>query len=180
MLSAISQTIQLASNRSPLYRGDQKYTLPIERMVEGYWCCDPPSIPQLAVPIIVPNACFEAGCVGNDPKQEATGCLIMIAFYYLLRVGEYTKPRMATRNGQRVRATRIKQFTYSNVGFFKNGKVVSRTSPLDTLLSCDSATLKISNQKNGCMGDTIHQKCTGAKNWPVRALTLRIHHLNLL
>ena len=148
-------------------------------MVEGYRRRDPSSIPQLAVPIIVPNTCFEAGCLSDDPKQEAAGCLVIIAFYCLLQEGEYTKPRMATRNGQGVRATRTKQFTYSNVGFFKNGKVVSRNLPLNLLLSCNSAMLKITNQKNGRMGDTIHQKCTGTDNCPVRALVIRINHLNI-
>ena len=147
-------------------------------MVEGFRRDDPPSVPQLAVPIIVPNACFEASCKQSNPRIQTAGSLILIAFYYLLRVGEYTKPRMVTRGGKKVRATRTKQFTYSNVGFFKDGKIVSRTAPLAVLLTCDSATLKITNQKNGRMGDTIHQKSTGTANCPIKALALRIHHIN--
>ena len=178
-LSAISQTIQLAGYPSPLYRTDQKqYNLTIERMVEGFRREDPPSIPQLAVPITVPNACFEASYQQENPRIQTAGSLIMIAFYYLLRVGEYTKPRMVTRGGKKVRATRTKQFTYNNVGFFKNGKVIPRKSPLSLLLTCDSATLKITNQKNGRMGETIHQQTTGSPNCPIRALALRINHIN--
>jgi hypothetical protein len=45
-------------------------------------------------------------------------------------------------------------------------------------LDCDSATLKISNQKNGRMGTTIHQKATGTDCCPVKALAQRIHHIN--
>jgi hypothetical protein len=179
-LSAISQTIQLAGHRSPLYRTDQKqYNLTIERMVEGFRRSDPPSIPQLAIPVTVPNACFEASQAQSHPRIQTAGQLTLIAFYFLLRVGEYTKPRMVTRGGIRIRATRTKQFTYSNVGFFKQGKVVSRNAPLATLLSCDAATLKITNQKNGRMGDTIHQQATGTANCPVKALALRIHHINV-
>jgi hypothetical protein len=178
-LSAISQTIQLAGERSPLYRTDQKqYNLAIERLVEGFRRKDPPSIPQLAVPIIVPNACFDSGRQSSNPKVQTMGNLILVAFYYLLRVGEYTKPRFAIRGGRKIRATRTKQFSYSNVGFFKNGKVVARSSPLDILITCDSATLKITNQKNGRMGDTIHQKATGSPQCPVRALAFIITHLN--
>jgi hypothetical protein len=44
------------------------------------------------------------------------------------------------------------------VGYFKDGKVLEQTSPLDILLTSDAATIKISNQKNGRMGKTIHQK----------------------
>ena len=148
-------------------------------MVEGFRREDPPSVPQLAVPITVPNACFTASKLQKDPRIQTAGELIMIAFYYLLRVGEYTKPRMVTRGGIKIRATRTKQFTYSNIGFFKDGKVVTRNSPLNVLMSCDSATLKITNQKNGRMGDTIHQQSTGTTNCPIKALALRIHHINI-
>jgi hypothetical protein len=146
-------------------------------MVEGFRRQDPPSVPQLAVPIVVATTSFEAGIASEDPKLNACGCLVLIAFYYLLRVGEYTKPRMVTRNGKKVRATRTKQFSVGNVGFFKNNKIIPRTSSLETLLSCDAATLKITNQKNGRMGDTVHQKATGQQNCPVKALAYRVHHI---
>jgi hypothetical protein len=35
-LSAISKTIQLAGQQSPIYRADNAYTLPIQRLVEGF------------------------------------------------------------------------------------------------------------------------------------------------
>lgn len=71
------------------------------------------------------------------------------------------------------------QFTVSNVGFFKAGKVVPRTSPLQTLLSCNAATLKISNQKNGKMGNTIHHKAIvlDTNTCPIKALAYRVHHI---
>ena len=176
-LAAISKTIELAGKRSPLYRDKEKYNLPLERLVEGFRREDPPPIPQLAVPISVPNQCFESGLQANTKLEQAEGCLTLVAFYYLLRVGEYTKPRYITRNGIQVPATRTKQFLVNNVGFFKDGKIIPRTSSLETLLACDAATLKISNQKNGRMGDTIHQNSTGTPNCPVRALALRVHHI---
>jgi hypothetical protein len=168
----------LAGQQTPLYKAEQKYQLTIERMIEGWRRDDPPATPQLAVPISVPNACFEAAFKTDNPGIQATGSLCIIAFFYLLRVGEYTKPRMATRNGQRVSATRTKQFSFNDVGFYKAGAIVSRRSPLAILLSCDAATLKITNQKNGRMGQTVHQEATGKPNCPVRALAYRIAHIN--
>jgi hypothetical protein len=176
-LSAISTTIQLAGQRSPVYREDQKYTLAIERMVEGFRREDPPSIPQLAVPINVPNACYQAGIKSTDQKLRTTSCLVLVAFYYLLRVGEYTKPRFVTRNGKKERATRTKQFSVQNVGFFKDGHIISRHSSLEVLLTCDAATLKITNQKNGRMGETVHQKSNGTDTCPVKALAHLVHHI---
>jgi hypothetical protein len=177
-IAAINTTIQLASKVSPLYREHKKYNLTIERMVEGYRRDDPPAIPQLAVPITVASTSYQIACTSEDPKVEATGCMTIIAFYFLLRVGEYTKPRYITRNGRKMRATRTKQFSYSDVGFFKDEKIVPRASPLETLLACDSATLKITNQKNGRMGETIHQKANGSELCPIKALAKRIHHLH--
>jgi hypothetical protein len=147
-------------------------------MVEGFRREDPPAIPQLAVPITVPNECFRDAMTSADPKEQAIGCLIIIAYYFLLRVGEYTNPRFVTRNGLKVRASRTIQFSYMNIGFFKDGKVVHRRSPLAVLLTCDSATMKITNQKNGRMGDTIHHKCNGSAICPIKALAYRIHHIN--
>jgi hypothetical protein len=146
-------------------------------MVEGYRRLDPPTTPQLAVPVAIPNACFKASQTSSDPETRAAGCLILIAFYFLLRVGEYTKPRTAIRNGVTIRATRTVQFMVSNVGFFKDGKIVPRSSPLDILMSCDAATLKINNQKNGRMGDTIHQQAINSECCPIRALAILVHDI---
>jgi hypothetical protein len=130
------------------------------------------------VPVSIPNECFKIGLAAtNNPKTQATGCLSLIAFYYLLRVGEYTKPRMVQRNGKSVRATRTVQFSLKNIGFFKGGKIVPRSSPLELLLTCDAATLKINNQKNGRMGDTIHHEAIGGEFCPIKALAMRVHHI---
>ena len=63
-----------------------------------------------------------------------------------------------------------------DIGFFKDGKILSRQNPLKILETADAATLKISNQKNGRMGQTIHQETTG-KNGAVAALARRVHHV---
>ena len=92
-LASISKTIELAGQQSPIYRADQKYTLPIERMVEGLRREDPPSVPQLAVPVTVAHHAMAEGMFFDESeKLKAAGCLASIAFYFLLRVGECTKP----------------------------------------------------------------------------------------
>ena len=96
----------------------------------------------------------------------------MAAFYYLLRVGEYTRPRTTSSNSKRTINFRV-----NDVGFFKEGKILPRTSSLKTLLTADACTLKIENQKNGRMGETIHHEKTGTKQCPVIALAHRVHHI---
>ena len=176
-LASITKTIQLAGKPSPLYRSDGIYTLVLERMIEGYRREDPKAVPQLAVPITLPNMCYKAAMISPSPAIKASGQLCLIAFYYLLRVGEYTQPRFVLRNGTKHRSTRTKQFSTGNVEFFKNNLVLSRTAPLEVLLTADAATLKISNQKNGRMGDTIHQRAITSDCCPVKALAHRAHHI---
>ena len=130
----------------------------------------------MAVPVSVPEAAHEIAYLSNDPKLHAIGDLTTIAFYYLLRSGEYTKPRRVKRNGKMVRATRTVQFAVKDIGFWKDGKVLSRTSPLSLLLQADAATMKISNQKNGRTGQTLHHESTGPKG-AVAALARRVHHI---
>ena len=47
--------------------------------------------------------------------------------------------------------------------------------PLTTLITADLATLKISNQKNGRMGQTITQNSTGSALFPINALAHIVH-----
>jgi hypothetical protein len=178
-LSAITKTLKLAGKSSPLYKeGTDKYKTTIQRLIEGYQRQDPPVVPQIAVPVAVPNLVFTQGHASGESKQKAIGNLSLIAFYYLLRVGEYTQPKFIFKTGKKIRATRTRQFTVGNVGFFNNGKIVPRTAPLSALLQCEAATLKISNQKNGKMGDVIHHECViNSDKCPIKALAYQVNHV---
>ena len=65
-LAAISKTIELAGQPSPLYKALNEYILPLERLVEGFRREDPPSIPQLAVPISVPWECHRVATESQE------------------------------------------------------------------------------------------------------------------
>lgn len=153
-------------------------------MLEGFRREDPPVVPQLAVPVEVPHAAYEAATTSQCKIEKAKADLALIAFYYLLRVGEYTKPKYTTVNGRRKRTTRTKQFSIGNIGFFKGDtlmKVVDDDGKLlmslGEMLEATSATLKITNQKNGRMGETIHHECTGNDTSPVKALARRVYQI---
>ena len=175
-LSAISQTCRLAGKQSPTIEAEGSYILPLKRMLEGFKRLDPPSTPQMAVPVDVPEEARRLGLATGDSLQAAAGDLTVIAFYFLLRSGEYTKPRRVRRNGKWIRATRTKQFTVGDIGFWKDGKILTRHSTLEELCKADAATMKISNQKNGRTGQTIHHESTGPTG-AVAALARRVHHI---
>ena len=81
-LSAISKTIELAGQPSPIYRWENKYQTMIERIVEGFRRTNPPTTPQLAVPVSVAKTAYTNGLTSNNPLIKHCGCLIMIAFYF--------------------------------------------------------------------------------------------------
>ena len=113
----------------------------------------------------------------NTSKQQAIGDLSVIAFYYLLRVGECTfRTQKATRKCQR-RRTRTMQFRVSDVTFRCNGRIIANNADLPTLLSADKATLCISNQKNGTKGQLIHHQAFKGEDCPIKALARCINHI---
>ena len=84
------------------------------------------------------------------------GDIITIAFYYLLLSGKYTKPYRVKQNGWLVCCTRTHQFQVRDIVFWKNRKFIPRYSPLEHLLTANSDTMRIYNQKNGHMRQTLH------------------------
>jgi hypothetical protein len=62
--------------------------LPISRLIKSYWDSDPPPEPKLALPISTITAIAQN--YRFSPHLEAVADLVTIAFFYLLRVGEYT------------------------------------------------------------------------------------------
>jgi hypothetical protein len=112
---------------------------------------------------------------GDAPLEKATADFVMIAFFFLLRVGEYTKP-------QRAKKTRTVQLRRRDIQFWKNspdGNTVERIShmaPLNELLLAVSATITLDNQKNSMRGSKLHQDAvTHNPICPVRALARRFH-----
>lgn len=111
-------------------------------------------------------------------ELDATiGDLALIAFYYLLRVGEYTVKHSRNHTKQTI------QFRYKDVTFFKkdaHGRLrqLHRMASTSDIMTADSATLKLDNQKNGWKGVCIHQQTNGEPILcPVRALGRRILHI---
>jgi hypothetical protein len=66
----------------------QSLDLPISRLIKSYRDSDPPPEPKLALPISTITAI--ANNYKFSPHLEAVADLVTIAFFYLLRVGEYT------------------------------------------------------------------------------------------
>lgn len=182
-LCAIGKTCELAALDNPIYRcaGAQKYHLKLERQLRAYSRDDPPRTPKLAVPVALPRYLIRqayrkakrtpnAKSIANAAKTEAVADLINIAFYYLLRVGEYTHTTSKSR-----RLT--KAFRIQDITLRCKGKAIPLNAPLCMLLQATEATLRITNQKNGIKGQCIHHECTGTSDSPIKSLARRIYHI---
>ena len=141
-------------------------------MLKGYSRDDPKSTPQLAVPVAITELLLDQHRNNRQycPRRAAIADLTNIAFYYLLRVGEYTKPRSSTTN---TIPFRVMDITFRHA----NGRQIPNTAPLATLLTAAEATIRLPNQKNGIKGQCIHQECTGTIHSPVKSLARRVHDI---
>ena len=120
---------------------------------------DPPPVPQLEIPVTLSYKVYTDGLPSPEPLIWKTGCLILVAFYFVLRVGKYNKPKTVTQNRKRVSDMRTKTIVFGNVRFFHNGMIMPRKSPLDVLLTSELAVLNISNSEEFLYGPNHNAAC---------------------
>jgi hypothetical protein len=170
-LRHVAQTLLLAGYDDPRWTyGAKELDLPFRHLLKGYKEADPASKPQLALPVITIERAGAYHQAPHDALTRATADLVTIAFFFLLRVGEYTMPRRNVR-------TRTEQFRVQDVTFRQNGLVLPNTTPFAQLVLAESVTLYLDNQKNGQRGATIHH--TACPSWfcPVKALARRVANI---
>jgi hypothetical protein len=103
-------------------------------------------------------------------RQQASTDLCIIAWFYLLRVGEYTRPRKQSAQTTPIRIC--------DITFWFNQSKLDPALPLTVLLQrCTAATIHLDNQKNGKRNATIHQQTTNTVVCPVKALIRRVVHI---
>ena len=109
-LRAISTTLQLDGKPNPLEEKKGKYPKAISQLLESYRRLDKPTIPKLDIPVKVVNFIRRSAEQSTDIKYVTASQLCVIAFYYLLRVGEYTYHRPSENR-------RTKQFRVCDITF---------------------------------------------------------------
>ncbi len=144
-----------------------KYHLHIARQLESFRRTDAPTCPQLAVPVGIPNWIFRSSRNSQRPQVRAIGELSLMAFYFLLRVGEYTQA--TTRC-----STCTQAFRLQDVQFYKNQAPITLTQLLSNPQAPGMVCLKIDNQKNGRHGQIISHHAISIDCCPVKAVTARV------
>ena len=157
---------------------EDEYILPVKCLTEGLRRKDLPPIPQLAIPTRVLNECCDWGLLRKSPYMPETGDLNIIAFNCILRCGKYTAPKYVLQiYGTLKRAMRTKQFMVRDLGFWKGSCQLPRNSPLFLFLQADSVTLKVTNQKNSRISQTIHHDYFASDLYPCKTLARWIHKI---
>jgi hypothetical protein len=154
-LRHVAQTFVLPSYADP--RGGlagPELRLAFSRLCHSYRNEDPAPRPQLALPVSVFQDIMANEGASLDPKVRAMADLVVIAFFFLLRVGEYTPPT----TGRRTHTTQMRR---KDMSFWKSGPGgvlarLSHLSTLDDLLRADSVTIIVDNQKNGQRDAVLH------------------------
>jgi hypothetical protein len=107
-----------------------------------------------------------------SPRLFAAGDCLILAFYFLLRPGEYSgTPRTAADD----------LFRFQDIGVWIGQRRLDVVScPPDDLLAATFVTVTFTNQKNGVRGETLgHGRSGHPTLCPVAALTRRLLSLRL-
>jgi hypothetical protein len=126
---------------------DHRLTRSITTYIASCKTDDPPALPQQAIPSSVIR--WIANNMGRSQQQHTivTAHLIVLAFFFLLRVGEYTH----SREKRRTIPLRKK-----DIRLWRAGTILPNDSPLDVLVSADVVTICLENQKNGHKNAVLH------------------------
>lgn len=106
----------------------------------------------------LPNTTVEwvaANMWTGRPRDRVTSYLVVLAYFYLLRVGEYTPEDNRTRDKQTIPLRKC------DVQILRNGRPLDRNAPLETLLSGDGVTICLENQKNGIKDQSLFHDASG-------------------
>jgi hypothetical protein len=117
-------------------------------MVLNRFCkADPPTTKQLPVEADVPEFLVKLGLASEARELDrAVRDLTLIAFYYLLCIGEYTT------KGARNNSKQTEEFKMGDIMFFAkdtNGNLccLPRDAPDNLIANAEGATMKLDNQK---------------------------------
>lgn len=131
---------------------------------------DPATTRQLGLPSTAVKAVAEEYRKSKEPRLNTTAELVVVAFFFLLRVGEYTP------NYDRTRKKRTVPLRRQDVRLWKGNREISTEDPWERLAEADGATITLENQKNGQKGCVLHHTATKDSSMcPVLALARLVH-----
>jgi hypothetical protein len=162
-LHSVAQKYVLDGHPDPRRASPAQHSLdlPIARILKRFDDEDPAPEPKLAIPVSTITAI--ATKYNFTTHHAAVSDMVIVAFFYLLLVGEYTSP-------SNTRPRRTIPLRKCDIRLWHKGTILDHAAPLSTLLRADSATISIANTKNGTKGAFVHHYAIQGAICPVAAL----------
>lgn len=166
-LRSVGQTLASMGAADPRLSATGAIDFRLHRQLRSYSRTDTPPSRVKPIPIqIIRHLVHDT--VGGPAPDQAVSDMIVIAFFFLLRPGEYT----GTTNDDT--PFRLRDITLS-IG---SHPFDHANAPMDVLQSADGVSLTFTTQKNGVRGEVVHHGRSGHPLvCPVAAVIRRlIHH----
>jgi hypothetical protein len=168
----VSQAYTLLGKRDPRWATDTNtIDLRLSRQIKGYAKDDAPPSRVKPIPLPILREATSLAQRAGDPTSLATIDMLWIAFFFLLRPGEYTRPSEYSH-----------PFRIQDVQLWQESMAVDLlTCPLVQLQTCTFVSLTFAEQKNGNRGDAIgHGRSGDPFACPVLAVARRLQYLRTL
>lgn len=166
---SVAQTYLALGAPDPRLNQDGNIDFRLRRMLNAYKKADPPPDRVKPVPVaVLRRILFIAANSFACPIVQAEADLICIAFFYLLRPGEYS-----------MSGSESTPFEFKDVQLFQGQRRLDLLTASDeALMAATFASLTFDKQKNSVRGEVIGQGRSGDPYLcPVKSLVRRIIHL---
>ena len=167
-LRSVGQAFSSVGSPDPRYTPQGKLDFRLQRMLTCYGKQDPPPMRVKPIPVPILQHIMAQAYLTADLVNQALADMICLAFFFLLRPGEYTGTTSDTQ-----------PFCLQDVQFYLGGIHLDKflVSP-DALLSATFVTLEFTTQKNSVRGEVIGLGRSGDPHFcPVTAAARRVLHL---
>ena len=178
-LRHVAQTFVLDGQPDPRKDGPgQELSLAFKRLFAAYRSEDPAPKPELALPVSVFLDIIAHEGASGKPKEQALADLIVMAFFCLIRVGEYT---LSARSRQTRTVIRRKDLQFWHTLPDGRQARLDHRAPYLRLAQAAAVTLTLDNQKNGARDAMIHHYAVPDNPLcPVKAAARRFSQVRLL
>jgi hypothetical protein len=167
-LRSVGQTLASVGAADPRLTSQGTIDFRIRRMLAAYAKTDSPPNRVKPIPVPILRHVMAQALLASSAPALACADMICLAFFFLLRPGEYTGTASSTQ-----------PFQLRDVRFFLGGLPLSTaTAPAAHLLAATFVSLEFTTQKNGVRGEVIGLGRSGDTQFcPVLAAARRVLHL---
>ncbi len=163
----MGQTLALLGTPDPRLNSLGTIDFHLSRLLRGFQASDPAPTRVRPIPLKILRQTLLMATTSATAGAIATADMACIAFFFLLRPGEYTARTASTA-----------PFLISDIQLLHNDRILQwQTDPLPTIMSANYVTYTFRTQKNGVRGEALGQGATGHPLCcPVRATIRRLLH----